>query len=118
MAFYNERGERIIAIFHNGVLVSDDPSIINFTGNVEVIDDGMGEVTVNILGGSGDSIGFETPVGLINSSNVTFAVSNIPIYVVLNGNTYFEGDGYTLTGLTITMLVVPMAGSTFQSAYQ
>lgn len=117
MAFYNERGERIIAIFQNGVLVSDDPSYINFTGNVEVTEDGMGGVIVNILGSSGGGIAFETPVGLINSSNVTYIVSNIPLYIVLNGNTYFENDGYTLSGLTVTMLITPETGSTLRSAY-
>lgn len=117
MAFYNERGERTIAIFWDGVLVSDDPEFINFTGNVEVTDDGEGGITVNVLGSPGGELEFETPVGDIDGINNVFTVSNIPLYIVLNGSTYFENDGYTLTGLTITMLITPDTGSTLRSAY-
>lgn len=117
MAFYNERGERIIAIFHNGVLVSDDPEYINFTGNVLVTNDGMGGVIVDVLSG-GTTLGFETPVGTIDGVNATFTVIHVPVYVVLNGLTYFQGDGYTLSGLTITMLVIPETGSTLRSAFE
>lgn len=119
MAFYNEKGERIIAIFQDGVLVSDDPEYINFTGNVEVTNDGMGGVVVNVLGSSGGGVNFETPVGTIDGANRTFTVSNTPLYIVLNGATYFENDGYTLSGLTITIIsaLTPQTGSTLRSAH-
>lgn len=117
MAFYNEQGERVTAIFWDGVLISDNPEYINFTGNVEVTDDGMGGVIVDILSGGGSSLAFETPVGDIDGVNDTFTVSNVPLYVVLNGQTYFQNDGYTLSGLTITMLVIPETGSTLRSAF-
>lgn len=117
--FYNERGERVIAIFWSGVLISDDPQSINFTGNVEVTDDGFGNITVDILGGGGGAtLAFETPDGTIDGSNDTFTVTHTPLYIVLNGSTYFEDDGYTLSGVTITMLVVPETGSTLRSAYE
>lgn len=109
-----------LAIYADGVLLSDDANSIDFTGGgVSGSVDMDGNVTENIPGGgSGGSIAFETPVGLINDSNVTFTVSNVPLYIVLNGSTYFEGDGYTLSGLTITMLITPQTGSTLRSAYE
>lgn len=121
MAFYNERGEKVIPIFQNGVLVEENPEYINFTGNVTVTDDGMGGVVVDVLGGgTGSTLNFETPAGTIDGTNVTFTVVHNPVYVVLNGATYFEGDGYTYVSLTktITMLVTPEPGSTLRSAYE
>lgn len=68
-------------------------------------------------GGSGGGLNFETPSGTIDGSNDTFTVLHTPKAVVLNGAWYFENDGYTLSGLTITMLVIPETVSTFRSAY-
>lgn len=65
----------------------------------------------------GGGVNYETPTGLINDSNVTFTVLNTPKAVILNGSTYFQNDGYTLSGLTITMLIVPVTGSTLRSQY-
>jgi hypothetical protein len=70
---------------------------------------------LRVIGGGGTTI--EIPTGAIDGTNVTFTVTHIPKYIVLNGATYFENDGYTRVGLTVTMLVVPMAGSTLRSAY-
>lgn len=70
---------------------------------------------LSVVGSGG--VNYETPVGLINDSNVTFTVSHTPKAVILNGTMYFENDGYTLSGLTITMLVVPVSGSTLRSQY-
>lgn len=47
--------------------------------------------------------GFEEPVGEVNTTNRTFTVSNIPLYIVVNGAVYFEGHGYTRSGLTLTL---------------
>lgn len=52
-------------------------------------------------GGGGSSI--ETPTGTVDGSNVTFTVTETPLYIVADGITYFEGAGYSLAGLTITM---------------
>lgn len=55
-------------------------------------------------GGSGGAgLDFETPIGTIDDSNVTFDVLNTPLYLVVNGAQYFEGVHYTLVGLTITL---------------
>ena len=50
----------------------------------------------------------ETPTGIINGSNVTFTVSNTPKYVISDGVTYFVNNGYTLSGLTVTMDIAPV----------
>lgn len=52
-------------------------------------------------GGGGSSV--ETPVGAVDSSNVSFTVSNEPLWVVGDGITYFEGAGYSYSAGTITM---------------
>lgn len=66
---------------------------------------------------SGGGLTFETPTGAIDGVNVTYTVLHTPKAVILNGEWYFENDGYTLTDLTITMLITPMTGSTLRSAY-
>jgi hypothetical protein len=67
--------------------------------------------------GGGSALSFETPTGTINGTNDVFTVTHTPVGITLNGLWYFEGDGYTRVGLTITMLVIPETGSTLRSAY-
>lgn len=69
------------------------------------------------VAGGGSGVNVETPSGAINGSNVTFIVTHTPKFVVLNQQTLFQNDGYTLSGLTIIMLVVPVSGSTLRSIY-
>jgi len=45
----------------------------------------------------------EIPSGSVNSSNVTFTVTDFPTMIVADGTTYFENDGYTIDGFTVTM---------------
>lgn len=70
-------------------------------------------------GGTGPSGGLaiETPVGAIDGVNVTFTVSNLPVYISLNGSELFEGDGYTRSILTLTLAIIPQTGSTLRSAF-
>lgn len=56
---------------------------------------------------SGSGVTFETPTGTVNGSNKTFTATATPKYIVADGVTYFENDGYTLAGLTITTTVAP-----------
>lgn len=53
------------------------------------------------------SIGVETPSGLVDSSNTTYTVTATPKYIVADGTTYFENNGYTIVGLTVTMTSEP-----------
>ena len=52
---------------------------------------------------SGGTIAFESPVGARNDTNLIFTVTNEPIYIILNGGQYFDGNGYTYTPNTITL---------------
>lgn len=68
---------------------------------------------------TGSGVNYEIPVGLIDGSNVVFTVTNTPKAILLNAATYFENDGYTYNSLTktVTMLVLPVVGSTLRSQY-
>jgi hypothetical protein len=58
-------------------------------------------------GGGGYVAGVEPPVGTVDGSNTVFTVSNTPKYIISDGITLFENNGYTLAALTITMTVPP-----------
>jgi hypothetical protein len=49
----------------------------------------------------------ETPSGTVNAVNPTFTVTATPKWIVADGITYFEGAGYSLATLTVTMDVPP-----------
>ena len=57
--------------------------------------------------GSGSGVTVETPTGTIDSSNTTFTVSAEPKWVVADGITYYDGEGYSYAALTLTMDVAP-----------
>lgn len=52
--------------------------------------------------------GFETPVGAVDDTNRDFTVAHVPLYIVVNGLQYFEGAGYTRSGLDITLTFGPV----------
>jgi hypothetical protein len=82
---------------------------IEFVGagvQVESLGDGVLRVTIP-GGGGGGGFNIETPVGVINSSNDTFTVTNEPVQVVSDGVTYFDGFGYDYLAGTITMEIPP-----------
>ena len=65
----------------------------------------------------------ETPAGTINGSNATFTLANTPVSgtesLFLNGVLQDSGAGndYTISGLTITMLNVPVSGDKLRASY-
>ena len=61
---------------------------------------------INITGGS---VTVETPTGTIDGSNTSFTVTATPKWIVADGITYFENSGYTISGLTITMVSPPVS---------
>lgn len=68
---------------------------------------------VDSLGGGGgtstNAIEFETPGDLVNGSNVSFTVINTPLYIIADNQTYFQNNGYTLSGSTVTMDTAPFS---------
>jgi hypothetical protein len=65
----------------------------------------------------------ETPGGTINGVNPTFTLANTPLLnteqIFLNGLLLEPGAGndYTISGLTITMLQIPVAGDRLKACY-
>lgn len=63
----------------------------------------------------GGSLRFETPDGVVNSSNTSFTVDHEPLYVIIDGVQYFVGVGYSYSVGTI---ITDLPPSTFiRSAY-
>lgn len=114
MAFYNEKGERVLAIFQNGILVSADADFLNFTGSVTVTTDGEG-VDVHVTGGSGNtSIFGEVVAGATN----TFTLAHVPsgtISLAANGQVLTLTTDYTISGAVITTIDAWPAGTVIAS---
>lgn len=74
---------------------------IVFSGAV-VTNGGGGIADVAI---SGTGLTFETPTGTVDNSNMTFTVSNTPLYIIVNGLAYTAGKGVfaSYAGGTITL---------------
>jgi hypothetical protein len=54
-------------------------------------------------------LNIETPSGVLDGNNVTFVATHTPKFIVTSNGVYFEGVGYTLAGLTITLSLPPSA---------
>ena len=70
--------------------------------------------------GSGNAtlVRYETPTGTVNDSNVSFTVTEIPLYIIVNGVQYFEDQGYGRAGLVITLYNPVGTGNWIKSAYE
>lgn len=82
-----------------------DVNVEGITTNQSIKWNGTQWVPYTASGGTGYTV--ETPSGSVNSSNVTFTVTTIPVYIVSDGITYFENAGYTRSSLTLTLDVPP-----------
>ena len=96
---------------------------INFVAGTDVgitvADDNTNKRVNMTISASGAAVTFETPVGDVNDTNTTFTVANNPIYLIINGMVYTEGNGtYTsyLAG-TITLSTPVGTGGFIVSAY-
>lgn len=56
---------------------------------------------------SGGGSTVETPTGIVNGVNTQFKPTSEPKYVVADGTTYFENNGYTWDGTNINMTIAP-----------
>lgn len=68
-------------------------------------------------GGGGGGLDFETPTGDIDDTNVSFTVTETPLYLVVNGAQYFEGVHYTLATLVVTLFNPVGTGGFIRSAF-
>jgi hypothetical protein len=65
---------------------------------------GTASSPLSVVGGSGGTgYSIETPSGTVDGNNVTFTVTNTPVFVMGDGVMYFENAGYTISGTTVTM---------------
>lgn len=53
--------------------------------------------------------GVETPSGTRNGVNKVFTVLHTPKFITFNGQTWYEGAGYSIVGLTVTLDIAPNA---------
>lgn len=64
----------------------------------------------------------ETPAGLINGSNTTYTLANTPVvgsvHLYINGLLGLVGTDYNISGATITMLDVMVAGEWLRATYR
>lgn len=91
---------------------ADDSSIERSASGLRVK---AGGITNAMLAG-----GIEAPSsGAINGSNRVYVFAHTPLFVTLNGLIYYENDGYTLSGLTLTFIpeITPATGSIIRSHY-
>lgn len=106
-----------ISILDNSVLITDDVDSLDFAGTGVLISNSGRNVTATINnGGTGVSgLSFEVPSGLVNGTNTTYTVTVAPQYIVIDGVSYFEGQGFSIVGLTITTDIAPVGF--IESAY-
>jgi len=74
--------------------------------NITITTNADGSQTIASTASGGSNI--ETPTGVVDGSNVTFTVLHTPLYIVSDGTTFFENQGYTLAGLTLTLSLPPV----------
>jgi len=119
-----------LAQLSGGFLTAGDfPAL---TGDVTTVAGALA-TTVNHTAGSGfakytDFVNAETPSGTVNGSNATFTLANTPttgfgsvntLSLYLNGVLLEAGSGndYTLSGSTITALLIPQTGDKLRAYY-
>ncbi len=70
---------------------------------VEITRDVLGRAIISIAG----SGSVETPTGTVDSVNTSFVVTRTPKWIVSDGVQYFDGAGYSISGLNVTMDIAP-----------
>lgn len=70
---------------------------------------GQDTLTFNASGGGPGGLTVETPPEAPNAVITAFTVSAEPQWVVADGTTYFDGQGYTYAALQVTMDIPPSA---------
>lgn len=101
------------SLYVAGQLPSQYYSDTNFVAGTGVTivggtDETNQQATITIsVSGSGSGVTIETPTGIVNAVNSVFTPTKEPLFVIADGITYFENNGYTWDGTNITMAVPP-----------
>ena len=98
-------GGRAVQVLGSNTKVGTKTNEINF-GTGLTVTEVNGRITIEATGGAG---GFtkETPTGNVDGSNTVFTVTTEPNYVISDGITLFDGNGYVYAALTITLTNAP-----------
>jgi len=112
--------------------VAHEPAYIVVNGSQYVVGEGQyvsyvsGTITLASPVGVGGfirswygGVDTEVPSGTVDDSNVSFSVAHEPLYIVVNGSTYAQGDGlYTsYSSGTITLAAAVGTGGFIRSYY-
>lgn len=83
------------------------------TGFIEIASAACGS------GSGGSTTAVETPSGTINGSNAAFTVAYVPLWITINGLTYYENYGFTRSNgdLTIDSSLIPATNSVLRSVH-
>jgi hypothetical protein len=98
-------GRAGMQIYGSNVKVGAKANEINF-GTGLTVAEVSGRITVTAASSGGYTV--ETPSGSLynqatGTGGVTFTVTATPVYIVADGGTFFDGFGYSIAGLTVTM---------------
>lgn len=79
--------------------------------NVTITTNTAGQKVISSTGGGGGGgLAVEVPTGLVNGSNTSYSVVNLPLWIVADNQTYFSGKGYSISGTgpyTLTLDAAP-----------
>lgn len=78
--------------------------------NVTITTNTAGQKVISSTGGGGGGLAVEVPSGLVNGSNTSYTVTNLPLWIVADNQTYFSGKGYSISGTgpyTLTLDAAP-----------
>ena len=78
---------------------------------------------IDAIGPSGTTYWNETPSGTINGINTAFTLAHTPasagnVLLFLNGMLLTSGGDYTISGVNITMITVPIVGDILKATYE
>jgi fiber protein len=116
-------GARAITVAASGIGVNIDPATMAITTNQLGVKSGVYQPAGAYVTIAANRVTRETPTGTINGSNATFTLAATPTAgteeIFLNGILLEPGAGndYTISGATITMLVVPQTGDRLKACY-
>lgn len=103
-------GRSLLQLYVNGAK-KGAVQYLNITGTGVSYASASGRNDVTITGGGGGgSLSVLTATGTVNDSNLTFTFVSTPTLVNVNGATYTDGHGVSISGSTATLDAAPGVG--------